>query len=58
MDEEQQRLIQTLAERVSQHGRKFEDLVQEKEKDNPQFAFLRDEQVSINTLQSHLQSWS
>ncbi|KAE8220625.1 hypothetical protein CF319_g5881 [Tilletia indica] len=35
--------VRTVAQRIQQHGPKFEQLVREKEKDNPKFAFLRDE---------------
>lgn len=43
---EQADLIRNVAQRVTQHGLRFEELIKTKEKDNPQFRFLQDEDVS------------
>ena len=37
-----------MAKRVKEHGKPFEQLLREKEKDNAKFAFLRDDEVSCH----------
>nr|XP_018259054.1 U2-associated protein SR140 [Kwoniella dejecticola CBS 10117]OBR81212.1 U2-associated protein SR140 [Kwoniella dejecticola CBS 10117] len=43
--EEQRKFIKTVAGRVKDHGRGFEDLLRKKEKENPKFAFLFNEDL-------------
>lgn len=38
-----------VAKRVREHGKAFEQLLIEKEKANPKFAFLRDEEVCLHS---------
>ncbi|CAO1637564.1 unnamed protein product [Sympodiomycopsis kandeliae] len=48
--EEQAKLIQAVVERIEEYGPSFEDMIREKEKDNPKFDFLRDgdrDEVSV-----------
>lgn len=44
-ESEQALFVSTVANRVRQLGPRFEEMIREKEKDNPQFAFLQDEHV-------------
>ncbi|KIR70198.1 U2-associated protein SR140 [Cryptococcus deuterogattii CA1014] len=44
--EEHQRFIKTVANRVKEHGKGFEGVLMEKEKENPKFAFLYDDKAS------------
>jgi len=39
----EEKLIRTVAEKVRQHGQRFEDLIRQKEKDNEKFKFLQEE---------------
>ncbi|KAK0556481.1 hypothetical protein OC846_001178 [Tilletia horrida] len=40
--------IRTVVERIRQHGPRFEDLLREKERDNPRFAFFWDEKSILH----------
>ena len=42
-----QPLIELVAARILEHGPMFEQVIREKEKDNPKFAFLQDESVRL-----------
>lgn len=37
----------TVAKKVRDNGKAFEDVLRQREKDNPRFAFLQDEEVSL-----------
>ena len=39
-----------MAKRVKEHGKAFETLLRDKEKDNAKFAFLRDDEVGLPCL--------
>lgn len=43
--EEHGRFIKTVANRVKEHGKGFEDVLMEKERENPKFAFLYDDKA-------------
>ncbi|WVQ93326.1 hypothetical protein IAU59_000394 [Kwoniella sp. CBS 9459] len=45
ISEEQQKFIATVANRVKDHGKGFEDLLKKKEKENPKFQFLFEEDL-------------
>lgn len=44
-DEANEKFIRTVASRVQEHGPRFEAMIREKERENPRFAFLRDDKV-------------
>lgn len=43
---EQQKFIKAVAGRVREHGKGFEEVLKEREKENPKFVFLFKEEVS------------
>ncbi|OXG19342.1 U2-associated protein SR140 [Cryptococcus neoformans Tu259-1] len=56
--EEHRRFIKTVANRVKEHGKGFEGVLMEKERENPKFAFLYDDKLPDyhlyqSTLSSH-----
>lgn len=53
IDPENERFVRACAEKVAHHGRAFEDMLRTREVDNPKFAFLRDDQVRMETAQTN-----
>lgn len=45
---EEDKFLRTIAGKVKEHGEKFELVLREKERDNPKFAFFRDNKVSYH----------
>lgn len=50
MGEEKEKFVRAVADRVKKHGFKFEEVLRERERDNPKFAFLRNVDVSAREM--------
>lgn len=44
------KFLRSVSARIREHGSGFEDMIREKERENPSFAFLYDEKVNLAGL--------